>query len=113
MSGFVARVIGDKKEWRAYKARKKELPEDYRAALEAIQRYLMFFGSAAESTQMLNDLIDLFEQSAAEGIGVRDVVGVDPVEFIETFISNYPKDKWINRERTRLIEAIDAACGDQ
>jgi hypothetical protein len=30
----------------------------------------------------------------------------DPVEFIETFVRNYPKGQWIIRERERLTNAI-------
>ncbi|MEU7606292.1 hypothetical protein AB0B44_36260, partial [Streptomyces sp. NPDC041003] len=39
--GFISKVIGPKKRWRAYKARVKELPENQRTAVEAIERYLM------------------------------------------------------------------------
>ena len=32
-----------------------------------------------------------------------------PVEFMETFLSNYPSGNWIVRERARLVKAIDLA----
>src|SRR5690606_33105928 len=35
------KMIGDKRRWRAYKARVKQLPENYRSAVDAIERYLM------------------------------------------------------------------------
>ena len=59
------------------------------------------------------DLIDLFEQSAANGIPIREIVGEDPVEFIETFVRNYPKGQWIIRERERLTNAIKRAEGEE
>jgi hypothetical protein len=34
------------------------------------------------------------------------------VEFIETFVLNYPKGQWIIRERERLISAIERAAGE-
>ena len=43
MSPFTSKVIGDKRRWRQYKARTGQLPEDYRTAVDAIERYLMFF----------------------------------------------------------------------
>jgi DNA-binding ferritin-like protein (Dps family) len=39
---------------------------------------------------MYGDLIDLFEQSAANRTPIRQIVGEDPVEFVETFVRNYP-----------------------
>ena len=40
---------------------------------------------------MLEDLADLFEQAAADGTPIREIVGEDPVEFAETFLQNYSK----------------------
>jgi hypothetical protein len=34
------------------------------------------------------------------------------VEFVETFVQNYPKGHWIIREREWLINAIDRAAGE-
>src|SRR6266536_3066622 len=53
------------------------------------------------------------EQSAANGTPIREIVGEDPVEFIEAFVRNYPKGQWIIRERERLTTAIDRAAGDE
>ena len=62
---------------------------------------------------MYEDLVDLFEQSAANGTPIREIVGEDPVEFIETFVRNYPKGQWIIRERERLTNAIKRAEGKE
>ena len=45
---------------------------------------------------MLEDLVDLFEQSAASGTPVREIVGDDPVEFADAFLRNYPQGQWID-----------------
>jgi DNA-binding ferritin-like protein (Dps family) len=66
-----------------------------------------------ELTCSIGDLIDLFEQSAANGTPIRQIVGEDPVEFIETFVRNYPKGQWIIRERERLTNAIERAAGEE
>jgi len=112
----VAGSFGDKKRWREYKARKKRLPANYRTAIEALERYLTYFGAITKGDvlmSMLEDLADLFEQSAANGTPIRAVVGDDPVEFAETFLRNYAEGQWINKERARLTEAIDRAAAQE
>lgn len=112
MGKFIAKVIGEKGRWREYKARAKRLPPGYRTAVEALERYLMYFGGGGDGTAIFVDLVELFEQSAAHRTPIREVVGEDPVDFIETFIRNYPKGKWIVRERQRLTDAI-ARAGEE
>jgi DNA-binding ferritin-like protein (Dps family) len=109
-SKLISTVVGEKRQWREYKARVKHLPPSYRTAVDALERYLMYFGGGGDGTAMFADLIDLFEQAAADGTGIREIVGEDPVEFIETFAGNYPKGQWIIRERKRLTTAIDHAA---
>lgn len=103
--------IGDKRRWWQYKARAKQLPEPYRTAVDACERYLMYFGSGG-GVSLFEDLIDLFEQSAADRTPIREVVGEDPVEFIEAFARNYQEESWINRERKRLTDAIERAASE-
>jgi DNA-binding ferritin-like protein (Dps family) len=104
--------IEQKRRWRQYKARTKRLPPSYRTAIDAVERYTHYFGPATGDgvVSMLEDLIDLFEQSAANGTPVREVVGDDPVEFAEAFLRNYPGGSWIVRERERLTTAINRAA---
>jgi DNA-binding ferritin-like protein (Dps family) len=114
ISKFTSKVIGDKRRWRQYKARTRQLPDNYRAAVDALERYLMYLGPADgnSAAPMFEDLADLFEQSAADGTPIREVVGEDPVEFIEAFLRNYPEGQWRSRERERLISAIERAAGE-
>jgi DNA-binding ferritin-like protein (Dps family) len=116
MTMFVARMIEEKRRYRQHKARIKQLPENYRTALEALERYLMYYGAITKGNilvSMLEDLADLFEQSAANGTPIRAIVGEDPVEFVEALIQNYEKGGYVTRERERLTKAIDHAAGDQ
>jgi DNA-binding ferritin-like protein (Dps family) len=116
-TGWIEQVTGSleqKKRYRQYKARTKQLPANYRTAIDALDRYLMYFGSITRGdtlVSMLEDLADLFEQSAADGTPIREIVGEDPVEFAETFLQNYSEGQWINKERERLTSAIDRAAG--
>ena len=113
ISKLASKVIGDKRRWRQYKARSRELPPSYRTAVEGLERYLMVFGptDADSVSSMFEDLVELFEQSAADGTPVRAIVGEDPLEFAEAFLRNYPEG-WTGKERRRLVKAIDRAAGD-
>ncbi|WP_433563241.1 DUF1048 domain-containing protein [Nocardia sp. CA-151230] len=114
ISKLTAKVIGDlgdKRRWRQYKERARRLPANYRTAIDAFERYLMVYGPGG-SVAMFEDLADLFEQSAADRTPIREVVGDDPVEFIETFARNYQEEAWVNRERKRLVDAIERAMGE-
>ncbi|MFF4448146.1 DUF1048 domain-containing protein [Streptomyces sp. NPDC001502] len=111
-SGFIAKVIGPKKRWRAYKARVKELPESRRTAVEAIERYLMHFVPADgdSNASMFEDLADLFEQAAADGTPIREIVGEDPVEFADAFAQNYSEGGYVPaRAKKQLTEALTRA----
>jgi DNA-binding ferritin-like protein (Dps family) len=103
--------IQQKRRYRQYKARVERLPASYHAAIDALQRYSYYFGHGTTEggLAMLEDLADLFEQGAASGTPVREIVGQDPVEFADAFLQNYPQGQWIVRERERLTGAIERA----
>jgi DNA-binding ferritin-like protein (Dps family) len=117
--GWIEQITGSleqKKHYRQYKARVEQLPANYRTAIEALERYLMYFGAITKGdilVSMLEDLAELFEQSAANRTPIRTVVGEDPVEFAETFLQNYAEGQWINKERKRLTDAIDRVAGSE
>lgn len=103
---------GQKRRWRQYQARVKALPANYRTTVEALERYLTYFGTITRGDvlmSMLGDLADLFEQAAANKTPIREVVGDDPVKFAETFFQHYSDDQWTSKERKRLIRAIERA----
>src|SRR5690606_15594490 len=70
MTMVIEKVVGDlsdKRRWREYKRRVKELPVNYRTTVEALERYLMYFGAITKGDifmSMLEDLLDLFDQAA-------------------------------------------------
>jgi DNA-binding ferritin-like protein (Dps family) len=117
MTTFIEKIVGDlgdKRRWRQYKARVKALPTTSRTTVQALERYLTYFGAITKGDvpmdvlmSMLGDLADLFEQAAADRTPIRAVVGEDPVAFAETFFGNYSDGQWINRERDRSVSAIE------
>ncbi|MHB1088969.1 MAG: DUF1048 domain-containing protein [Acidimicrobiales bacterium] len=116
---WIEKLVGpldQKRRYRQYKARTRQLPAKYRTAIEALERYLMHAGLGGDGdnvVSMFEDLLDLFEQSVAEHTPIREIVGQDPVEFLESFVRNYPDGQWRIRERTRLINAIDGVAGGE
>jgi DNA-binding ferritin-like protein (Dps family) len=111
--GFISKVIGDKRRWREYKARMRQLPPNYHAAVDAIERYLMYFGllDADSAASLFEDVADLFERAAADGTPIREIVGEDPVEFVDALVRNYSKGGYVDREREQLVNAIDRIAG--
>jgi len=107
---LVTGSLEQKKRYRRSQARIEALPEPYRTAAKAFQRYFMYYGGIvdAETTlTMMADFADLWERAAVDGTPVRDIVGEDPVEFAETFAQAYTGKQWIDKERTRLTRAIE------
>ena len=49
--------------------------------------------TATAPASMLEDVADLFERAAADGTPIREIVGDDPVEFVEAFVANYPEGR--------------------
>jgi DNA-binding ferritin-like protein (Dps family) len=109
ISRVTSKVIGEKRRWREYKARVRRLPPDYRAAVDAIERYLMLFGpvDGDSAASVFEDVADLFERAAADGTPIREIVGEDPVEFVDALVRNYSQGGYVDRERERLINAIE------
>lgn len=110
---FVTGSLEQKKQWRQYKARVKVLPEPYRTAANAVERYYMMSGSMTvdgdKMITMFDDLADLWERAAADETPVREIVGDDPADFAETFAEAYSGKRWIDKERERLNTSIEDA----
>lgn len=104
--------LEQKKQYKQDKARIDGLAEPYRTAATAVHRYLVYCGGVVDGDTlitMFGDLADLWERAAIDGTPVREIVGDDPVEFAETFARAYSGKQWIDKERARLVKAIEDA----
>jgi DNA-binding ferritin-like protein (Dps family) len=82
-------IIEGKKQWRAHMARVKALPPDYQIVYKEIQRYLFKVGPVdLADGRLLADIVDFFEQGAAAGKGVLQVVGTDVAAFCDDLIKD-------------------------
>ncbi len=106
--------LDHKKRYRAVRKRTRALPANYREAVDSIQRYLSFFGpdDAENSLEIMENLIAVFETAAATSRSIREIVGDDPVAYADSILVSYPQSSWIHKEKQRLVNAIDEACGD-
>ena len=116
LAKMLSKITGGKGWWRVYRARVNRLPENYRAAVDAIEHYLMHFvpidGDIAATEY--GDLVDLFERAAADGTPIRAIVGDNPVEFVEAFAQNYTKGGYVpDKARDRLTNAINSVTGNE
>ncbi|SDH13594.1 DUF1048 domain-containing protein [Microbacterium pygmaeum] len=101
--------LEQKKQYKQSMARMDALPEPYRVAAKAYQRYFMYYGGYLDGetlVTMVGDLADLWERAAIDGTPIREIVGTDPVEFGESFVQAYAGRQWIDKERARLSDAI-------
>jgi DNA-binding ferritin-like protein (Dps family) len=103
--------LEQKKQYRDAMKRLKALPEPYAGVGAAVHRYHLYCAGVVDgetSVQMTVDLVDLFDRAAADGTPVRDIVSDDPVAFAEQFAQAYNGRTWIDRERARLVAAVDS-----
>ena len=114
---WIERLTGSleqKKQYRQQQARLDALPEPYRAAAKALQRYFLVNGGIVDGEtliRMQGDFVDLWERAVADGTSVRQIVGDAPADFADEFVAAYTGHRWTDKERQRLTDAIDAAAG--
>jgi DNA-binding ferritin-like protein (Dps family) len=77
-------VIEGKKQWRAHMARVKALPPDYQIVYKDIQRYFFKVGAFGSPVgPLLSGIVDFFEEGAAAGKGVLELIGNDAAAFCD------------------------------
>lgn len=100
-------IIGDLDEKSAYRQkmkRVKALPENYRTAFRKIQKYLYHHGEEGWNMAIFDDLIDLFESSAADRKDLSDVIGNDAAKFCDELILAANTNR--NTRRDKLNQEI-------
>lgn len=102
----IKKIILDKKEYKQQLARADELPEEYLFVFYKIHDYIWRYagGDGSDMIVTQNKLIELFEESAAEGKNVLDVTGEDVVGFCDELLLD--TKKWTDRYRRKLNKDI-------
>lgn len=107
---IIEKMIGsleDKREWKAMEARAKALPSEYHNAYKAIQKYMWTTGGPTdwkECSRIFNGIIDLFEEGAAEGKKVTDLIGEDVASFCDELVKD--TKTWSDKYRTKLNDTV-------
>lgn len=84
-------MIEGKREWRAHLARVKALPPDYVIVYKEIQKYLFKVGPVGLADgALLSGVVDFFEEGAAAGKGVLDLLGDDVAAFCDDLVKDSP-----------------------
>lgn len=81
-------IIDGKKQWRAHVARVKTLPPDYRIVYQEMQKYL--FKVAPLDEPLLTEIVDFFEEGAASGRTVTQLIGTDVAAFADGLLKDKP-----------------------
>lgn len=93
----IKEVIDGKKKWRAHMARVKALPPDYQVVYKEIQKYLFKVGGGT----LLAGLVDFFEEGAAAGKGVLELIGTDVAAFCDGLVNSSRTNADISQEQER------------
>ena len=94
----------DKTEWNKQQARIKAMPADYQIVIGDVQNY---FGHCAGGDGMdmragIYDLIDFFEEGAANNVPVLDLVGNDVAEFAENALREMQAKRWTDDVKAKI-----------
>lgn len=96
LDSLIKLIIGDMEDKRAYKSLMKRvdaLPKDYRYAFRKMQHYMFTVGppdgdmNTFTDLKLFTELVELLEESAAEGKNLLDVVGKDVSAFCDDFMA--------------------------
>jgi DNA-binding ferritin-like protein (Dps family) len=109
------KMLESKRAYRRQMARVDALPEDYGYVFRKIQNHMWMFaaGSGYDMMQIHGELIELFEEGAANGKAVLEVTGEDVAAFCDELLKNartYTED-WrakLNREIAEKLGRGDA-----
>ena len=102
MANIIQKILDDKQEYRAQMAKVAALPDDYQFVYKKMQSYMwgLAGGDGFDMLRTQYALIQLFEESAAQGLHVLDVTGQDVAGFCDELIRD--NNLWTNRPRRKL-----------
>jgi len=101
------KMIGEKREYRAYRSRVDALPDEYRKAMTAIEKYMWSFARGAGMLRLLENILEMFENSASDGLRVKEVVGHDIAGFCDALLAEFPEETWMDKMRKKLRDSVE------
>lgn len=107
----IKQMIKDKREFKRQMERIDALPEDYGYVYKKIQKYMwgLCGGDGYDMLEIQYELIDLFEEGAANGKAVLEVTGRDVAAFADELLEN--AGTYISNRRIELNKDIAKRVG--
>jgi DNA-binding ferritin-like protein (Dps family) len=101
------------REWKAFDARAQALPADYRAAWDQITAQLLPYGdfTGRNLLPILDGVLGLLEETAAEGQSARDVLGDDIAGFCAAVAGGEGARSFRDRWREQLNRNVARKLG--
>lgn len=106
----IKNMMDEKRKYRQQMARVKALPNDYQYVFKKIQEHMWsnVTGSGYDMMELQYGLLDLFEESVANGKSVLEVTGEDVAGFVDELLKNTKtyENKWkdkMNKDIHRKI----------
>ena len=98
----------DKAEWNKQQARIKAMPADYQIVIGEVQNYFWQFagGDGMDMKAGIYDLIDFFEEGAANNVPVLDLVGNDVAEFAENALREMQAKRWTDDVKVKINKRV-------
>ncbi len=105
--GILKAIVGDfaqKKDYRNNEKRAKALPVEFAEAYKNIRNYL-WNTSGILTIEPLKVLVEMFEEAAAEGRHVKDIVGSDVASFADELVKG--EKSYFDQQRKKLNKKIN------
>lgn len=106
----IKQIMREKREYKQQMQRIESLPEDYRYTFKKIQKHMWSFaaGDGYDMLEVQYGLLDLFEESAADGKTVLEVTGQDVAGFVDELLKSTKTyaDGWrsqLNKEIAKKV----------
>ncbi len=109
--GFIAKVTGSDqtKRFKDYERRIKELPEDYQIAWKEMIQIVAI--SSKQFIDVMENILLMFEETAADGQSVNEVIGDDLKGFCRALCgvesTSIYRDKWRNQLNKNVKEKLE------
>jgi DNA-binding ferritin-like protein (Dps family) len=113
----IKKIIESKREYKRQMTRVEALPEDYKYVFKKIQSHMWMFaaGSGYDMMKIHYDLIELFEEGAANGKRVLAITGEDVAAFCDELMRSartYTED-WREKLNRDILSRVGKAGESQ
>lgn len=108
---MVGRLFREKREWRAHVRRMGDLPADYQYTMKQIEKFMWNFASDGQMVAVFEEIVDLFEDGAAQGRTVLEVTGEDVAGFCQSILAEIQAHTWTGKKAEELNRSVRNRVG--